>query len=292
MRSLPTDADYQQSLFDFCFGFLRQFPYISAGIALLLLLFGAFFTQQSLNFDRLRISGHNFPILLFVVLSATPHVAFFSPVILTALTLAIALLFVFRIPETAQNDHFIFFTACLFGIAAIFYLPALLLMALFLPVYFLGNFSFKKIGVAGLGFLFPVIWMVAGLYLSSNLSPLMAQWKQNFSVLPQHTLEMRSLVVLLLSVVVYILIIFRILSKFSERTAIIRRRITISCYLALLLLLSAYFSYDIYEHLALLSVPMVALISYYYNEDAQASWIDYVLIICFIAFAVHPFLPL
>jgi hypothetical protein len=206
--------------------------------------------------------------------------------------LAITLLFIFRIPETAQNDHLIFFTACLFGIAAIFYLPALFLMVLFMVIYLGGNFSFKKIGVALLGFLFPVIWMVAGLYLSSNLSPLMAQWEQNFSILPQHKLEMHSLVILSLSFIVYILIIFRILSKFSERTAIIRRRITISCYLTLLLLLSAYFSYDIYEHLALLSVPMVALISYYYNEDTEASWIDYVLLICFIAFAVHPFLPL
>ena len=285
-------TDYQQPLFQFCFGFLQQLPYISMGIALLLLLFGAFFAQLSLNFDRLRISGHNFPLLLFVVLSATPHIAFFSPVILTALMLAMALLFVFRIPETSQNDHLIFFTACLFGIAAIFYLPAVLLLLLFLGISFLGNFPSKKILVALLGFLFPVIWMVAGLYLSSNLSLLIDQWTGHiFGLsLPYPILDIRSFVVLSLLVIVYILIIFRILSKYSERTAIIRRRITISCYLALLLLLSAVFSYNFYEHLSLLSVPMVALIAYYYNEDAEAKWIDYMLIGCFITLSVSSFL--
>jgi len=290
IQTLP--ADYQYPLFDFCFGMLRQFPYISMGIALLLLLFSAFFTQQSLNFDRLRISGHNFPLLLFVVLSATPHVAFFSPVILTTLILAMALLFFFRIPETGQNDHLVFFAACLFGIAAIFYPPALFLLALFMVLFFSKHLPSQKIWVALLGFLFPVIWTTAGLYLSSNLPTLTAQWGQHallFS-LPQPTSDMRSFVVLSLAVVVYILIIFRILSKFSERTAIIRRRITISCYLTLLIFLSAFFSYNFYEHLSLLSVPMVALISYYYNEDAEARWSDYALLGCFIALVVFSFL--
>ncbi|MCL2510824.1 MAG: hypothetical protein FWF09_02100 [Bacteroidales bacterium] len=282
----------QQPLFQFCFGFLQHLPYISVGVALLLLLFAAFFARVSLYFDRLRFSGHNFPILLFVLFSATPHVTFFSPIVLTALMLSMALLFAFRIPETSDNDHFIFFTACMFGIAAIFYLPTVLLLLLFLGIYFLGNFPSKKIWVAVLGFLFPVIWMVAGLYLSSNLSLLIDQWTGHlFGLsLPYPILDIRSFVVLSLLVIVYILIIFRILSRYSERTAIIRRRITISCYLALLLLLSAVFSYNFYEHLSLLSVPMVALISYYYNEDAESQWIDYVLIGCFVMLSVFSFL--
>jgi len=291
--AMPTGE--QQPLFEFCFGVLRHVPaYVSMGIALLLLLLGAFLEQQSLNFDRLRISGHNFPMLLFVVLSATPYVAFFSPVVLTALMLAATLLFVFRIPETDQNDHLVFFTACLLGIATLFYPPALFLMAIFGVIYFSGNFPFKKMGVALLGFLFPVIWMVAGLYLSSNLAPLVAQWTQYFLVftLPLPPFDIGALVVLSLVMMVYILIIFRVLSKFSERTAIIRRRITISCYFVLLLFLGAFFSYNFYEHLALLSVPMVALISYYYNEDAEAQWIDYVLLGCFVALVVSSFLPL
>ena len=291
----PPPEYSEQPLFQLCFGMLQSFPYISMSIALLFLLVGAFFTQQSLNFDRLRISGHNFPLLLFVALSATPHVALFSPVILTALMLATALLFLFRIPETAQNDHLIFFTACLFGIAAIFYLPALFLMLLFMAIYSLGNFPSKKSWVAVLGFLFPVIWMAAGLYLSSNLLPLIEQWQEQFFALsmPYPIHDMRAFVILSLLILVYILIIFRILSKLAERTAIIRRRIKISCYLALLLLLSAVFSYNFYEHLSLLSVPMVVLISYYYNEDAEASWIDYLLLGCFVALVVSSlFLPL
>jgi hypothetical protein len=136
--------------------------------------------------------------------------------------------------------------------------------------------------------------MTAGLYLSSNLPTLTAQWGQHALLLslPQPTSDMRSFVILSLVVVVYILIIVRISSKYSERTAIIRRRITISCYLAILIFLSALFSYNFYEHLSLLSVPMVALISYYYNEDAEASWVDYALLGCFIAFSVYSFLQL
>lgn len=293
LATMPTD--YQQPLFDFCFGMAQRFsPYLNSGITLFVLLFSAFFVQQSLNFDRLRISGHNFPLLLFVLLSATPHVAFFSPVIFTALILAVALLFLFKISETAQNDHLIFFTAFFFGISALFYPPAIFLMALFIPVSISGHLSLKKAGVALLGFLFPVIWTVSGLYLSSNLLPLLEQWKQPFSIvsLPELFSDIRSFVILSLVVIIYILIIFRILSKFSERTAIIRRRITMSCYLILLLLLSAFFSYDFYEHFALLSVPMAALISYYYNEDSESQWIDYVLFGCFIILVVSSFLPL
>jgi len=290
-QAMPTN--HQQFFFDFCFGFLQPFPYFNTAIALLLLLLAAFFEQQSLNFDRLRISGHNFPSLLFVLLSSTPHVASFSPVIFTALTLAVALLFLFKIPETAQNDHLIFFTAFFFGIATIFYLPALLLMPLFIAICFLGNFPFKKIRVAILGFLFPVIWVVAGLYLfSSDLALLIEQWEPHFLVfsIPQPHLNVAAFVVLSLLVFIYILVIFRLISKFTERTAIIRRRITISVYFSLLLFLSAFFSYNFYEHLSLLSVPMAALISYYYNEDSEASWVDYALLGCFIALVVYSFL--
>jgi len=48
------------------------------------------------------------------------------------LMLAAALLLLFRIPETEQNDHFIFFSACFFGIATLFYPPILFLMPLFI----------------------------------------------------------------------------------------------------------------------------------------------------------------
>jgi hypothetical protein len=287
--AMPTD--YQQPFFHFCFGGMQQFPYLSLGVALLLLLVGAFVEQHSLNFDRLRIAGHNFPVLLFVMLSATPHVAFFSPVIFTALILAVALSLIFQIPETPQNDHLVFFTACLFGVATIFYLPALFLMALFMILYFSGNFSSKKIGVAVLGFLFPMIWIVAGLYLLSDISFLMGQWKQHLFVLsfPHPVSDMPPFVILSFVVLTYLVVIFRILSKFSERTTIVRRRVTISVYLALFIFLGAFFSYNFYEHLLLLSVPMVALISYYYNEDAEASGIDYALLGCFVVLAVYPF---
>jgi hypothetical protein len=293
--SLETSTAEQYPLFNCCFGVFQQSPsYISMGIALLLLLLGAFFTQHALNFDRLRISGHNFPLLLFVVLSATPHVAFFSPVVLTALMLAAALLFTFRIPETPDNDHLIFFAACFFGTATLFYPPALFLMALFVAIYFSGHLSSKKIGVAILGFLFPVIWMVGGLYLASNLSPLLEQWAHPFVLvsLPELVSDMRSFVILSFVVMIYVVIIFRILSTFSERTAIIRRRITMSCYMTLLLFLGVFFSCDFYEHLMLLSVPMVALVSYYYNEDAETPWVDYALLGCFVALAVYSFLQL
>jgi len=287
-------ADYQQPFFDLCFGGLSQFPYISTGIALLLLLVAAFVAQQSLHFDRLRISGHNFPALLLVVLSATPHVAVFSPVIFTALILAAALLLVFRIPETLQNDHLIFFTAFFFGIATLFYLPAVFLMAIFIAFYFSGYFSSQKTVIALLGFLLPVIWAAAGLYLSSHLWLLIEQWQKHFFVFSysQPDSDIPSFVVMSLLVLVYISMIFRILSKLSERTAIIRRRITISVYLTLLIVVGAFFSYNFYEHLSLLSVPMVALISYYYNEDAEASWGDYTLLGCFVALVIYSFLQL
>ena len=287
-----TPTDYQQPLFDFCFGGVLQFPYLSLGIALLLLLVAAFVEQQSLNIERLRISGHNFPILLFVVLSATPHVAFFSPVIFTALMLAVALLFIFRVPETLQNDHLVFFTAFFFGLATLFYLPAIFLLLLFIAFYFSGSFPFKKTGVALLGFLLPVIWTAAGLYLSSNLLPLIEQWERHFFVFsyPQPDFDISSFVVLALLVLFYIMLIYRVLSKFSERTIIIRRRIMISVYLALFIFVGAFFSYNFYEHLSLLSVPMVALISYYYNEDAEASWVDYALLGCFAALVIYSFL--
>ena len=292
LQTIPTG--YQQPLFDLCFGGLSQFPYISTGIALLLLLVAAFVEQQSLHFDRLRISGHNFPALLFVALSATPHVAFFSPVIFTAAMLAVALLLIFRIPETLQNDHLIFFTAFFFGVATLFYLPALFLMALFIAFFFGGYFSSKKTVVALLGFLLPVIWAAAGLYLSSSLLPLIEQWKEHFFHFsyPRPDADIASFVVLSLLVLVYISMISRILSKLSERTAIIRRRITISVYLALLIFVGAFFSYNFYEHLLLLSVPMVALISYYYNEDAETSWGDYTLLGCFVALVIYSFLQL
>jgi len=285
-------TDYQQPFFHFCFRVMQKFPYISMSITLLLLFVGAMIVQRSLYFDRLRISGHNFPILLFLMLSATPHVAFFSPVIITAALLAVAMIFIFQIPEAEQNDHLIFFTAFFFGLATIFYLPALFLMALFIIFYFWGNFSSRKTGVAILGFLLPVIWCMAGLYLSSNLSIMIEEWTKHFLVfsLPQPDSDIASFVILSIVIFVYIMVIFRLLSKLSERTAIIRRRIVISIFMALLIMLSAFFSYNFYEHLLLLSVPMVALISYYYNEDGEAQYLDYALIGCFVALVLFSFL--
>jgi len=285
-------TDFQEPFFNFCFGFLQQLPYISMIITLLLLISTAFLEQQSLNFDRLRISGHNFPALLFIVLSATPHVAFFTPITLAALMLAAMLLFLFRIPETLQNDHLIFFAAFFLGIATLFYLPVLFLMLIFLMIYLSGGIPFKKIIVAALGFLFPVIWIAAGLYFASSLSLFVEAWSAHFLTfyLPQPASDMLSFVISLLLISVYFLIIIRMTSKSGERTAIIRRRITISFYLTTLLFVSAFFSYNFYEHLSLLSVPVVALISYYYNEDAEITWIDYALVGCFIMLAVYSFL--
>jgi len=287
-------TDYRQPLFHLCFGSLRQFPYVSIGATLLFLLIGAFVVQRSLNFDRLRISGHNFPILLFVVLSTMPHVAHFSPIIFTVIMMAIALLFIFQIPEIPQNDHLIFFSAFFFGLAAIFYPPALFLMGLFITFSFGGNFSIKKIGVAILGFLLPVIWGVTGLFLSSNLITLIEQWEQHFLVfsIPQPDSDITIFVISSLLISVYIMVIFRILSKFSERTAIVRKRILISTYLALLIFVSAFFSYNFYDHLLLLSVPMVSLITYYYNEDGEARYLDFALIGCFAALAIYLLLQL
>jgi len=149
-------------------------------------------------------------------------------------------------------------------------------------------------GVALLGFLFPVIWTSAGLYLSSNLLPLTTSWQQ-YSLhlsLPQVSDDIPSFVIILLACLIYISFIIRMLVKRSERTSIVRRRITICCYLVFLLFVSAFFSYDFYEHLLLLAVPMAALISYYYNEDAEIRWMDYLLLGCFMAFAVYSFLLL
>jgi hypothetical protein len=292
-------ADCQQPLFNFCFGWIAQFPYLSMGIALLLLFFGAFFVQQSLHFDRLRMSGRNFPMILFVVLSAMPYMAYFSPVTLVIGLLAVALLFIFQIPETAENDHLIFFAALFFGIAALFYLPALVLMALFITIFFQGNFNVKKIWIALLGFLFPVIWAVSLLYLTSNLDVVTGQWEQYYSTgtlvelsLPQPALDMFAFVVAAFFVLFYILMIVRILSKYSERTAMTRRRIAVSVFLAFWLLLSAVLSYNFYEHLSLLSIPMVVLISYYYGEDAEVEWLDYVFLGGFIMLVIHSFLQI
>ena len=285
-------TDYQQPFFHFCFEVLQPFPYISMGVALLLLFVGAMVVQRSLYFDRLRISGHNFPILLFVMLSVTPHVAFYSPIIITALMLAVAMIFIFQIPEKEQNDHLVFFAAFFFGLATLFYLPSLFLMVLFIVLYFLGNFSGRKTGVAILGFLLPVIWCIAGLYLSSNLSIMIEEWTKHFLVfnLPQPDSDIASFVILSIVIFVYIMVISRVLLKLSERTTIIRRRIVISIFMALLIMLSAFFSYNFYEHLLLLSVPMVALISYYYNEDGEAQYLDYALIGCFVALVLFSFL--
>jgi hypothetical protein len=293
--TFPSIPTYEhQPIFDLCFGGLFQFPYLSMGIALLLLLFAAFVEQQSLRYERMRVSGRNFPFLLFVVFSATPYTVYFSPATFVMLVLAVALLFLLKIPETLENDHLIFFSAFFFGIAALFYLPALLLMAIFIIIPFFGDYSFKKASVALLGFLLPVIWAVATLYLSSNLEIIIEQWKNHFVTItiPVPAFDILSFVVLSFLILTYILIIFRILSKATERTVVVRRRVTISIYLALFILLGAVFSYNFYEHLSLLTVPMVALISYYYSEDAESSWIDYALIGCFVILVVYSFLQI
>jgi hypothetical protein len=273
------------------FAYIQNIPYLSVILSLLLLTFSALLIQRSLHHTRLHISGHFFPILIFIIIASVPHIIYCSPIIVALFILAVSMTILFSIPETVDNDRLIFETTFCFGVACIIYPPAVFLMLLFLFPPLTNQIFSKKTVIALLGFLFPLIWIFVIFYILPNedLFPMLLA-NISFSIsLPDMTTDIFGIVILALLLFNFALYIIRLLSKISERTAIIRRRITLSILLILVIIVSAFFSYDFFEHLSLLAIPMTAMMTYYYNEDAQFGWIDYLLMANTVLLFIYPY---
>lgn len=269
----------ENDAFNLLFGRVNHYTAISLTLSLIFILMSAAVAKSMLNYERLRLSGKNFPVLIFIVFASGLNIGFFSPQILLLFTTVWVMHLVFLSPEVLENDNLIFFAAALLGVVSFFYPPVFMLFLWLVTMAFrFENSRFRKILLIFLGFLFPWIWFVGICFLVDSFELIALYWNASVFIpkLPDlsNWLEVVYAAALILIIAVFI---FDRISRRKESLIIIRRRSDISISMTFFILAGAFFSYNFYEHLTLMAIPATAMISYSYHEGLKSKHFDYLL---------------
>ncbi|MBU1369878.1 MAG: hypothetical protein KJ578_06065 [Bacteroidetes bacterium] len=169
----------RQPLYDLIVSNLNDFPYVALSVALLLLLFQAFFFNAILaanNFiQRVGSSGAFVYVLLFSYTAeyTNTHAFLYAAVFILA-----TLHTLFLIVETDRPHFYLFNTGFFVATAALFYPPAaLLILWIFISMIIGLQASIRNFLTVILGFLTPVYFLVSWYFLTDQLATNFALYK-------------------------------------------------------------------------------------------------------------------
>lgn len=274
-----TFNEIDNAAFQTFFGWANRYTEISLLITMIFVLMAAVAAKSMLNYERLRISGRDFPILIFIVFASGLNAGFFSPQILFLFAMVWAARLLFVAPEVSENDSLLFFAAMLLGASAFFYPPVFMLFLwMIVMAVFSESAKFRKTLLLLLGFIFPWIWFAAGCFIANRFDLVTAYWDASIFTprWPDFANWLEIAYSALLIIVVAAFIYDRV-SRRKESLIIIRRRSDISISMTFFIFAGAFFSYNFYEHLLLMAIPATAMISYSYHEGLKSKRFDYLL---------------
>ncbi|MDR0364767.1 MAG: hypothetical protein LBH92_07110 [Bacteroidales bacterium] len=274
-----TSYEIDNELFNMLFGWIGRHTALTLSISLIFILISALMMKLSLNYERLRISGNYFPVLIFIVFASGINIGTFSPQILLLLFLVWVTQLLFIALEVLENDGLLFFLAMFLGFASFFYPPVLIFLLFMIVIVIVSeNEKFRKILLLLLAFIFPWIWIVAICYFANSLDFIVRFWETAFFIpkLPRFDNLLTTIYAGIFLIVVGIFVVDRFL-RHKETLIIIRRRSDISVIMTIFIFIGAFFSYDFYEHLMLMAIPVTSMMAYTYHEGVKSRWFDYML---------------
>lgn len=283
--SPPTAVEFnfdRQPFFGFVLGPLVGLPLLQVALALLLLLFQAFFFNAILAVNHLitRI-GSTGAFVYVLFFSSSPELTRIYPFLLAALFILATLHTLFLIYETESPYLYVFNAGFFVAIAAFLYAPAaILILWVIISLVIALQASMRNFLIAFLGFLTPVYLLLCWFFLTDQLAEQLAlyggewiNWIVDFSQIP--------LLKYAIGLLMLVLLFFAsgpVLGHVTEKNLGLRKKINITHALLFFSIFMLLFQRDSLIFNSVLLLPLTVYISYDFAYAHRLRWRNIVLL--------------
>ncbi|HAQ64988.1 MAG TPA: hypothetical protein DCR43_03910 [Bacteroidales bacterium] len=262
-------------------------PFLGVITALTLTIVEALVFNQFLSAKEFVQRNTLLPAFLFLLLfSHGPHLLQVNALTVATPLLLLLLMLMIHLPDSSELYVTLFFSAFFTTVASFFYAPAIFFLA-FIWVSFIVNgvFTWREWVISLLGGIMPIVFIWSWLYLNDQpdlLSNLV--WPRYINPFSNNPLPPVPETIVSIMIGLMFMAAFRYhLSSLLENVLSFRRQFWTLTWFTIFALGSCLFSgQQVYQNLALVSIPAVALTSAWLLIRKRQRWLDVILLTLFI----------
>jgi len=290
--TLEFDVD-RQPLYGFVLNALFNLPMFQLALALLLLLFQAFFFNAFLAENRMITRIGSTGAFVYVLLfSSSPELIRLYPFLMASLFILAALHTLFLIYERESPYYYVFNAGFFVAIAALFYAPAaILFLWVIISLVIALHASMRNFLIAFVGFLTPIYLLLSWFFLTDQLSERLAlfagEWfsfRVDFTSIP-----ILQYVIGLLMLMLMFFALGPVLGNVTEKNLGLRKKINITHALFFFSLLMLLFQRDPLIFNSVLLLPLAVYISFDFAYANQLRWRNILLLVLFLLILVNQY---
>lgn len=274
------------SFFNWVFKWIHLAPFTGVIISMLTIVLSTFILNKTLTDNHIQSSSTIYAAIIFLVFLSNISTIQLSNELISCFFLILSLHSLYAIGEEDFNDHSIFLSSFLVGVAILFY-PAIWVCFLLpiLAVSVFGTLSIRKILLSLLGTILIWIWVFSIVFFTDSINIFLAFLQDNIQFgffqfhLPTDWLTFSSWIVKTSLAFPLIIIIF---IRSQSDVVMNRRRILVTIFLFGLLLISALCAKDIILHDNLLMIPETIMITYLYEHSKKVKVVGFCIFLIFL----------
>lgn len=283
------------TIFGWCFGWLKNVPFLGVALSFVFLVADLLLLYKTLVNNHIQSANTFFPEIVFLIFSSGVSYGQFSSETVAMLLILLSLQPLFNMGEE-ENDHFIFSSSLLIGLAALF--DPVLVICCLLPISAIvvfGTLSVRKILLSLLGFIFCWIWVFAVCFLTDSIEPFWHALRQQatFGIAAiQFPTNWMSWSLLAIKIAVMIPVVFFVLTLVQKDLVINRRRMVVTFIYFILLILCFLMVKSSVLHAYLLFLPETILIIYLYEHLPRVKMVGFCVFLIFLLQLIGQWMPL
>lgn len=293
---LPATVEFnidRQPFFGLTLVALAGFPLLQVTLALLLLLFQAFFFNAFLAshhlITRIGSTGAFVYVLLF---SSSPELTRLYPFLMAAVFILAALHTLFLIYENERPYYSVFNAGFFVAMAALFYTPAAILFFwVIISLVIALQASMRNFLIAFVGFLTPVYLLMSWFFLTDQLAEWLAGYKgQYINLLADFSqIPVLQYVIGLVMLVLFMFALGPVLGNETEKNLGLRKKINITHALLFFSLLMLLFQRDSLIFNSVLLLPIAVYISFDFAYAHKLRWRNILLLVLMLLVIVNQY---
>ncbi|MBZ0242313.1 MAG: hypothetical protein K8F24_03780 [Bacteroidales bacterium] len=296
---LPAAVEFnidRQPLFGFTLDALAGFPLLQLVLALLLLLFQAFFFNAFLATHQLiRRIGSTGAFVYVLLFSSSPELTRLYPFLIAAVFILAALHTLFLIYEAERPYYYVFNAGFFVAMAALFYTPtAILFFWVIISLVIALHAKVRNFLIAFVGFLTPVYLLMSWFFLTDQLAGRLAgyggQWINLLADFSQVPVLQYVIGLMLLLLLIYAL--GPVLGNETEKNLGLRKKINITHALLFFSVLMLFFQRDSLIFNSVLLLPLAVYISFDFAYAHKLRWRNSLLFVLLLLIVVNQYYSL
>lgn len=294
--SLPASVAFdrdRQPFFDMVFGAIESLPFFRLVLALLLLLFQAFFFNAFLAANQLITRIGSTGVFVYVLLfSSSPQLTSLYPFLFASFFILAALHTLFLIYERESPYYLVFNAGFYVSMAALFYAPAAVLFFwVLISLVIALHASMRNFLIAFVGFLTPVYLLLSYYFLTDQLIERLAiyggKWiNMSFDF---SSISILQYVIGLLMLALLLFSLGPVLGNVTEKNLGLRKKINITHALSFFSLLMLLFQRDTMIFNSVLLLPLAVYISFDFAYAHQLRWRNVLLLILVVLIFINQY---